>query len=97
MKATKEEIINYKNYYLEQYKDELNAIKHNSNFRRLIRSRMYYPPELLYAEAKDILDAIENGQVKKENVQKTVQLALVSLSAIQEDKFVEDIKLVRKK
>jgi hypothetical protein len=58
---------------------------------------MYYPPELLYAEAKDIIDAIENGEVSEDYIEKTRQLALVSLSAIREDKFSDSKKLVRKK
>lgn len=87
MRFNKEEILNYKQKVLEDNAYLLNAIGENPGYQRLLRERSHYPADLLYAEAKGIMDAIARGEIKQEAIFPATQLAIASLEAIQLDKY----------
>lgn len=93
MNETKKEILEFKKEFLEAHKERVVDVLGNSNYQKLIRDRAYYPPELLYEEAKDIISFID----ERETESKLYDLAIVSLLAIKDSKLKDEKKLVRKK
>ena len=86
------EILEFKKQFLEDNKERVNEVLSNSNYKKLIRNRSYYPPELLFEEAKEII-AQSDGNMNSH----IVDLAIVSLLAIKDSKLENEKKLVRKK
>ena len=91
MTATKEEMIAFRDNYLEENKYLVEHFKNNSDYLRLLRERSHYPAELLYEEAKGIIEAIERGEIKESSVLVAKQYAIASLDAIKIDKVNKEL------
>ena len=90
-------ILEFKRRYLEENKKRYNEIRSNLYYRRMIKHKRCWAPYILYEEALDIINSLENNEIPDDSKEYARTLAIISLAAIQDEKLINDNKMVLKK
>ncbi len=97
MNEDSKKIIDFKNNYLKENYQKYKEICNNFYYRKMIRNKFFWPANVLYDEAYDIITALEKNEIPDSCREFAQVLAIVSLAAIKENKLDDTKKLVRKK
>ena len=90
-------ILEFKRRYLEENQKRYNEIRNNLYYRRMIKYKKAWSPYALYEEALDIISLLEKNEIPDSVKEYAHTLAIVSLAAIQDEKLINDNRMILKK